>query len=616
MTLKTNLIVPKHAKMSLKIGHFPDFFNQLLIKLPKLISENINQVLNNPNYLINQEVDYISIGQTKLDTIQLKNLLIALFKRLNSNGQISIVFHRQESDQKEIEHFDGWLHRNGFIRYNYGEIENNMRDKAVFAVLILVHQSYNPIFHARQMASMGKPEHALEILDTIPEGLIPDIETLAKLNVERQKFCLKWQQLILKEDDIAHALFFREHRCFAQVTALAPVLHEAYCVHAEFLKNMGRKDMALRVLRSIEYAHPNKSLRGYLNRLETHQTAIGANAEESRFPEWEDHRAIKRILVITHENSDYGMDTLYHGLCNLLGKQNVIEFPWKATLHGQCVDAANSYPCVFAYPGEKASVNQLVRELKAGLFDLVVYADVVGFKHRDEVRRLLSAAKDIPLILYDTWDDCYTPDEHICHYIGGRQFDVSFKREFLTGVKYKSGTLPLPFSYPEKFINKNQIQKKESFFWAGKNIYGLRPIYIPYLEKRFGIRLNQRFDQQTYQNRLRSSHIGLSICGCGFDTVRYWELPANGVMLLSERLPISIPQNFKDGESAVFFDDLKDLESKLDHYLRHLDEADRIAAAGHDHYLKHHTSTARARQFLGAVQTVLNRNHRLPNNNN
>jgi len=110
------------------------------------------------------------------------------------------------------------------------------------------------------------------------------------------------------------------------------------------------------------------------------------------------------------------------------------------------------------------------------------------------------------------------------------------------------------------------------------------------------------FEQAEYSRRLSSAGIGLSLFGSGFDSVRYWEVPAHGVMLLSERPPIRIPHNFADGVSAVFFDDLPELEGKLAHYLARPDEVRAIAEQGRRHFLKHHTTSARARHFLGRLE--------------
>ena len=76
-------------------------------------------------------------------------------------------------------------------------------------------------------------------------------------------------------------------------------------------------------------------------------------------------------------------------------------------------------------------------------------------------------------------------------------------------------------------------------------------------------------------------------------------------MLFSEKLPIHIPNDFKDGESAVLFEDLYDFEQKLAYYLQHPDEVETIARVGREHFLQYHTGSARARQFLNTVNSIL-----------
>jgi len=283
-----------------------------------------------------------------------------------------------------------------------------------------------------------------------------------------------------------------------------------------------------------------------------------------------------------------------------------VEYPWKPTLHNQQVSTAEHYPCVFDFPGTPQSVESLVRQLEQGRFDLILHADVVQMAHPGEVRRIMQAASGLPVVLYDSWDECYTHFDRVLEYIGREAFDLVFKREMVSGITYDQDPHPLPFSYPlELAVPSNDDPPGEPLFWAGKKDYGLRMLYIERLENRLGRHLDRGLSQEEYRQALCKSRIGLSFFGCGFDTVRYWEVPANGVMLMSERLPIRIPYNFEDGVSAVFFDDLADMESKLDYYLNHPEACDRIAAAGQDLYNRYHTTTARAQQFLGVVCDAL-----------
>jgi hypothetical protein len=310
--------------------------------------------------------------------------------------------------------------------------------------------------------------------------------------------------------------------------------------------------------------------------------------------------------MLTHDFSDYGMDTLYDGLCQVLGAENVVEYPWKPTLHGLDKDAAVNYPCWFTYPGEPRSVEEIVRELREGRFDLIVFADFVQMNKRDDVLRMLDAAPDVPVAVYDPWDDGSATQDTAREYLGGRNFAAYFKREMLACLDYGPNAYPLPFGYPDRHVPDAMPEHRGTeLFWAGKRLFGTRSLYLDHLNAILGRTLDQKLTQEEYRRAISDSRIGLSFFGFGFDTVRYWELAAHGCMVLAERPLVRIPFNFVEGESAVFFDDARELEQKLAYYLAHAEEAERIGRAGRDLFLRYHTSSARARQFLGRLENVL-----------
>lgn len=599
MGLNIDFFIPSFARQGFRIGAFKEPFSRYLNYRSKLSWFSDPRLVGSKVAALGQQLDFVLIGQDEINTDQLQFYLSNLISVLHKKGQISIVFNRFSPDDQWLDHLDQWIARLNLLRYHTGRI-GSRKVKNLGYGIVLVNGHYNPVVHARELTGTGSPDLAIDILKAVPSDMIPDKDILLRLILEQQNNYLVWQKLQHGKCP-PHVHYFNEHRRFAEATSFDPFSHDPYRIHAHFWSMMGRTDMAARVLRSIQHAQPKIETYHLLQKFELESVEQPEDRPIS-LPSWHDASAKPRILVFMHDYPDYGMDTLYHGLCTLLGKENVVEFPWKPTLHGQQFSSANNYPCVFHYPGEVIPIEQIINELKAGRFDLVVHADVVQCKYPTEIRMIMNAAKDIPVILYDTGDNCYTPLKILMRYLGGRPFDLIFKRELLSGIAYDHQAWPLPFSYPEILIPKDRPSvQKNTFFWAGKRNDGLRQLYLRYLEKRYGRRLNQQFDQETYRSILKSSLIGLSFFGCGFDTVRYWELPANRVMLLSERLPIQIPHNFVDGESAVFFDDLSDLEAKLDFYLNHPNEAKRIAAEGHKHYLRYHTTTARARQFLGVV---------------
>lgn len=602
MELNIHHIIPDHVERALGIGPLPAAVSDKLAALPHGSCCDLSQAGPPGTGLGAGSLECIVWFVDEVQGREVQRQMPVLLPALAGNGQLSLVFPGPGPDDEGFAALDQWLAQFQLIRYHAGPLAGVDPDRTFHAVTA-VGGNYNPVAHARQLARQGRPDLSLAIIDHIPEGLIPDVETMARLNVEGQRYCLMWQQRM--PNDPVHARYFAQLRRYAQATTISPYLVEAYRLYAQYFHHMGRTDMALRVLRSIQHVRPEIETAVLISQWEALSPSPPARAPVD-LPVWQGLGRRPRILVLNHGWYDYGLDTLIHGLCELLGAENVIDYPWKPTLHGQSPESANDYPCVFAYPGRPAGVPALIAEIEQGRFDFILYADVVSYQHREQVRALVKAARHIPLVLYDTWDDCHIPMPLLREYLGGRRFDLCFKRELLAGVAYESDPLPLPFSYPEMLVSQGVPgPKSEPFFWAGKRDYGLRQLYIPYLQQRFGRDMMGSYSQQAYQTALRGSRIGLSFFGCGFDTVRYWEVPANGVMLLAERLPIQIPHDFVDGVSAVFFDDLPDLENKLDYYLRHPELTDAIAAAGHAHYRRYHTSIARARQFLGAVHARL-----------
>src|SRR5690606_26230649 len=112
------------------------------------------------------------------------------------------------------------------------------------------------------------------------------------------------------------------------------------------------------------------------------------------------------------------------------------------------------------------------------------------------------------------------------------------------------------------------FEGRSGLFWAGKLIGGARRMQLSWLSARVPVTgaWGTQFTQEAYVEALRTQAAGLCFFGNGFDTVRYWELPAHGVMLLAERSPLVIPNDFDDGRHAVFFDHAGELLEKSQYY--------------------------------------------------
>ncbi|MDE1767791.1 MAG: glycosyltransferase family 1 protein [Candidatus Micrarchaeota archaeon] len=129
--------------------------------------------------------------------------------------------------------------------------------------------------------------------------------------------------------------------------------------------------------------------------------------------------------------------------------------------------------------------------------------------------------------------------------------------------------------------------------------------YYDYLNKaayendRINIEIrNGGLKRSEYLKRLMSSKASISLRGMGFDCDRYWEIPCYGAMLMSQRLPLLIPHDFVDGESAVFFDTPEELMQKLEKYVVGSDEWKSIAREGQRLFFKYHTPEKRVKDLI------------------
>jgi hypothetical protein len=587
-------LVPPAASMVLIIGqHLPSFEAQMAERKSKLL--RIDWPF--PAAIPAGVFDFVLLPPC--DDTAVDELVTTALKLLDRHGALGLVTKVAVDNAEPPVALLKSATSHGLLVTRSRMCEEEGRTQWAFTLL---RSDYDPVAHAADLERSGFPMRAFIVLESIAELVDLSEESQATLSVERHRLL---HDALLKKapDDSAAALFSRARKEFYLAVHIYPRLQVPYLRHAALWRHFGRHDLAGRLLRSIGHVTDAPNALALLQDLDADP---GPTQEFESVPLWSGSKRKPRILVITHDNSDYGMDSLYDGLCAVLGAENIVEFPWKPTLHGDRPETALNYPCVFDYPGEPRSEAQFEQELRNGRFDFILFADVVEFARKDTVRRLLDAAGDIPVVVYDTWDDPHSLLPGALGYLGRSNVSAYFKREMLTGFDYGENSFPLPFGYPDRLVPESVCwDRSQDLFWAGKRIFGTRALYLDRLSQRLGRDMDRAYSQEEYRHVIGGARIGLSLFGFGYDTVRYWELPAHGVMLLAERPPIRIPHNFVDGESAVFFDDLPELEEKLDYYLAHPDDAQVIAQAGREHFLRHHTSSMRAKQFLGRLETLI-----------
>ncbi len=505
------------------------------------------------------------------------------------------VFLVLQDDQSAKPDFDRLLLRQGYLCYDSLIARDGWpKDSLLY---ILVDAAYAIVDHIDQLLAGGFPDRALHLLELAPEKIAATTDQRPYLMALRIKCLRHWSACNPPE---RLAFLYKAYELFSETMLYDPYNKTLFEVMADYWASEGMPDIAARFMRIWRQSQDEPEP------MQTTDMPAPNRYESPVFPPpWTPRVSLPRILYVIHPNPHYGIDVLYDGLCELLGDEHVVDFPYKPTLHGEIIEKYRHYPCNANRKGIRKSLNTVLDELRSGAYDLVVFADCEIKIGRDNLMAIAAAAGDTPLCLVDatdTFDDMRLP---LACAIGISPQTPCFKREMMTAIDYGVNTFPMPFAYMDSRVPGELKEERDlDVFWAGQRAFGTRRHYLEYLEKTFNRAFGGKFTQEAYTQTLGRTRIGLNLAGAGFDTVRYWELPAHGAMLLSERLPIHIPFDFEEGKEAVYFSDLHECADKLRYYLEHPEEAAMIARAGREKFRECHTASARARQFLAWMRSL------------
>ena len=325
-----------------------------------------------------------------------------------------------------------------------------------------------------------------------------------------------------------------------------------------------------------------------------------------------------KILYLCSRHYDYLQDLTYSGLTKVHGKENIIDYPWNPKFH----IPYKSYPknlgiSGFALPRIYFDIDKI---------DLVILAcakkDVLA-----AYSKLLPKISNKPIVFLDGGDypevgsDFYRFNLSPSYddILKTRPFDMIFKREFIPALhEGDKKVFPFPFSFPYNLYIPTCPEKDKKYdvsFWA-QQIPEIRANALRLLDGKYdcnqnGTTLNQSFKTykrsgKFYLEEIARCKIVLNFRGGGWDTLRYWEVPAVGSFMISQKPQIAIPNNFEEGKHVSWCSDsLDDLIEKIDYYLNHTAERETMALQSREHLMKYHLNTSRASYLLEEVKRIL-----------
>lgn len=320
-----------------------------------------------------------------------------------------------------------------------------------------------------------------------------------------------------------------------------------------------------------------------------------------------------KILFIGSQRFDYLQDLTYTGLIKKFGTKNIIEYKYNKKYHLN----------LYQYPKNIGFIpNTIFGSIfqNKNQFDMVFVASakIDTFKSYLQIIKKIPSA--IPIIFIDGGDD---------ESIGGdlaregnkyiykqatdiREFDYIFKREYIINKDYAKNIFPLPFSFNfDKLPILNKLMRYDVTFWAGNN-HSTRERAFKLLKDKYDCNANgttpdkdfKSFNRKGdfYLQELARSKIALNFRGGGWDTLRYWEIPAVGRLMISQKPNIVIPNNFEHEKNVIFCsDDLSNLNELIEYYLQNNTKREEISNHSSIHIKKYHNDITRVEYILEKV---------------
>ncbi len=502
--------------------------------------------------------------------------------------------------EKQLHSLKHWLCLEFFV----AQSDTTMQYPETRGIAVLIHSSFNLTRFTDLVLKHGYISSGWWVLNKIEGIRLTCPNPVEFLMLCRLRLIVQWMKEKPQDERLVYfALAIQE---FNQILASSNEhLLDSALFMSEAWSLLGDHTMASRIQRTAcQFLGENIRVEPETESLPQRESRVGYSMP---LMTWEPDVPPNHILFIVPSHPHYGLDCLYDGLYQVVrDPANLIEFPYKPTFHGNLPDSLADYPCCFNHDGQQLDVNHIQTLLNDKYFDVILWGDVEFSLDVSVLGPVMNAIQKsgIPVYLVDAADECVDYREKFLKAAPNIPIAGYFKREMLQCIDYGPEAFPLPFSYPDKLVIQEVSpgQRNNPIFWAGHRNAGFRRHIVEMVEYMWKVQLNMHYNQSTYMNMLRNSCIGLNCFGYGFDTVRYWEVPAQGCLLLSEKSPLCIPNNFIDGKNALFFEDLTELNEKLVFCNNNPEKVFDIALAGWNHFNQYHSNSKRAQYVLACIQ--------------
>jgi len=292
----------------------------------------------------------------------------------------------------------------------------------------------------------------------------------------------------------------------------------------------------------------------------------------------------------------YSEELLFYGLTELLGT-DAVDFPRYDWLRNE-PQTGGLYTALSGLLFGQAEPDRtdMSRRVDAGEFDVLVVSNrswqVVPSRWFRQMPTVFVDGIDQAHVVFQTEVNAIRPM-------------LYFKREaYVTDGLIR----PMPFSFPAVLSSPPTPNRPRQVAAIFGNAHFPRCRVLRAFEDYPDVQLvdeDHRWSDIAYRQLLQLAKCSLDVRGFGYGCLRRFESPAQGCILVGQRLPIVVPHDWVDGEDAYWFDDTRDAARFVSDLTEgaYLD----MAEQSWQRYLKHHTTKARAKQFLDDVTFKLSK---------
>jgi hypothetical protein len=336
-----------------------------------------------------------------------------------------------------------------------------------------------------------------------------------------------------------------------------------------------------------------------------------------------------KILYVDHPEADFLSAMVYLGLCQELGPENVIDWPWIPHFHGQtyngpipygpgAIGTCSPYPWMRAQPGIAWSDREVFDRFAE--FDLVVLTSPRAY-NTERMRGLFSHRKPggARFVMMDGEDYSTIRWDYIEEFRPSVYFKTSHRTNahmpYPRQKKHMEGHVRI-VSFPHATTFQSALRPEKDIdvcFLGGGNWHGVRregvpenrPLMKPVLDGLLRTALpnanivfgNVGYEQ--FQDTLSRSKISICVGGMGLEPVRTYEsMSCPGTLVIRGNVDQLVPWPFVHGETCVVFNSHEEIPGLCQYWLTHDAERLAIAERGNALIWAHYTPRARAQQLL------------------